>query len=230
MDESRDIEQSKPKRKAKKARRLFGRLRHRNARAQRCFLAAYARTGNISQSAKAARIDRDTHNNWLNFEGPAGEDYRHAFDQAKEMAADLLEQEARRRAVEGVVQYRFTKDGKPITHPKTGKPYVEYVHSDLLMRELLKGNRPEKYRDQPKSALSVEDVVTLVTALMAGIRAEIIAAIEDRARARALLSSIQAHVSRLLAIPELPVIDVTAADVADQGEPVAAPPPTEAPR
>ena len=215
MDESRDIEQAKPKRKAKRAPRVFRNLRHRNARAQRAFLIAYAKTGNVSQAAKAARISRDTHAHWLHYEGPAGEAYRLAFAEAEEMAADLLEQEARRRAVEGVVQYRFTKDGHPLKHPKTGKPYVEFVYSDLLMRELLKGNRPAKYRDQPKEALSVEDVVTLVTALMAGIRAEVIAAIEDRARARALLSSIQAHVSRLLVMPEMPALDVTAADVAD---------------
>ncbi len=203
MDEPRDIEHTKRKPKAKRARRLFGRLRHRNARAQRIFLACYAKTGNVSRSAKAARIDRETHQNWLKFPGLAGEDYRAAFAAAEEMAADVLEEEARRRAVTGLVRYRFDRHGNPLKHPMTGQPYYELEYSDLLMRELLKGNRPAKYRDQPKEAISVEEVVRLFAAFTAAIRAEVYAIVTDAEIATRLLSAVQVHVSKALALPDV---------------------------
>jgi hypothetical protein len=214
MDESRDSEQAKPKRQAKKARRLFGGLRHRNARAQRAFLAAYAKTGNISRSAKAARIDRDTHCNWLKFPGPAGEAYRAAFAVAEEMAADVLEEEARRRAVNGLVRFQFDRHGNPLKHPVTGKPYTETEYSDLLLRELLKGNRPAKYRDQPKEAVSVEDVVRLFAAFTAAFRAEVFSIVADAAIANRLLSAVQLRVSKALALPDVPATAAVSEPVA----------------
>ncbi len=214
MDEPQDTEQAKPKRKTKKAPRLFRRLRHRNARAQRAFLAAFARTGNVSQSAKAARIDRDTHAHWLKFEGPAGDDYRQAFDQAKEMAADVLEQEAVRRAVHGTVRYRFDRHGNPLKHPKTDKPYYELEYSDNLLRDLLRGTRPDKYRDQPREAVSVEDVVRLFAAFTAAFRAEVFTIVADAATANRLLSAVQLRVSRALALPDVPATAVASDPVA----------------
>src|SRR5690606_23292709 len=65
---------------------------------KRAFLAAYAETGNISRAAQMAEIDRSTHYIWMR-EDPA---YVEAFAYADQQAGDRLEEEARRRAVEGV--------------------------------------------------------------------------------------------------------------------------------
>ncbi|HEX6937920.1 MAG TPA: hypothetical protein VF158_00810, partial [Longimicrobiales bacterium] len=65
-----------------------------------------------------------------------------------EQAADHLEAEARRRALEGVERKQFTQRGDPIIDPATGKHYVERAYSDTLLIFLLKGARPERYRDR----------------------------------------------------------------------------------
>jgi hypothetical protein len=57
---------------------------------------------------------------------------------ALEQAADLLEAEARRRAVEGVTKPIMYKD-------KVATTVQEY--SDTLLIFLLKGTRPQKYRE-----------------------------------------------------------------------------------
>ncbi len=51
-----------------------------------------------------------------------------------------LEQEARRRAVEGVTRKKYDKDGNLIEE--------EQVYSDRLMEKLLEANNPEKFRPQ----------------------------------------------------------------------------------
>lgn len=117
---------------------------------KRAFLAAYARTGNVTQAAAAAGITRRTHYVWLHEDGPDGDAYREAFERAEEEAADWLEAEARRRAVEGVVRYKFDKKGNPLRHPVTGEPYYELEYSDTLLIFLLKGARPDKYADRQK--------------------------------------------------------------------------------
>lgn len=97
------------------------------ARRQQAFLAAFSATGVITTAAEAAQIDRSTHYEWL--EDP---DYEKRFHEAEEQAADILESEARRRAVEGVT--------KPIYQ---GKELVGHVqeYSDTLLTFLLSGRR-----------------------------------------------------------------------------------------
>jgi hypothetical protein len=107
------------------------------------FLAAYAQCGNVSQSADAADIDRHTHYEWL--ASDAG--YATAFAQAQERATEALERVARERATIGTVRKKFTQRGEPILDPETGKQYVEHEVSDTLLIFLLKGLRPDKYRE-----------------------------------------------------------------------------------
>ena len=72
-----------------------------------------------------------------------------------------MEEEARRRAVEGVAKLKFHQgqlihipvvdaDGQPVLaengEPKQ-KPYVEHEYSDTLLIFLLKGARPKKFRE-----------------------------------------------------------------------------------
>lgn len=117
-------------------------IQHRKKRA---FLAAYARLGNVTQAATAAGIDRSTHYAWLREEGPEGDAYRAAFAQAEEEAADWLEAEARRRAVEGVEEPVY-QGGKKVGTVRR--------YSDTLLIFLLKGARPDKYADRHKAELT----------------------------------------------------------------------------
>jgi hypothetical protein len=108
---------------------------------QRRFLAAYRETATITGAAREAGVDHKSHYRWRR-ECPA---YAAAFDRTQHEAADMLEDEARRRAVEGVRTIRYGRDGKPIIDPATGEPYVEVRYSDRLLMALLRANAPEKF-------------------------------------------------------------------------------------
>lgn len=107
---------------------------------KRAFLAAYAVTGNIASAAQAAGVHRTTHYDWLE----SDERYAVAFGQAHEVALDLLEQEARRRAVVGVRE-PYVHGGKVVTD-SNGEPLIRTTYSDTLLIFLLNGGRPDKYR------------------------------------------------------------------------------------
>ena len=101
------------------------------------FLEALRHTGNITKAAEVANCSRTNHYNWLKAD-TSGE-YEMAYRDAIEHAVDELETEARRRAIEG--------DEEPI-FDKTGREIGSRVRrSDVLLIFLLKGARPDKYRD-----------------------------------------------------------------------------------
>jgi hypothetical protein len=75
------------------------------------------------------------------------EGYSQRFKDAHAVAVDGLEEEARRRAVEGVRRYKFDK-GAPVLHPETRLPYFEHEYSDALLIFLLKGAKPDVYRER----------------------------------------------------------------------------------
>lgn len=110
---------------------------------QKAFIAAYKECGNISRACDIAEITRTTHYRWLK-----EDDYRENFEKAGEVAVDRLEEEARRRAVLGVEEPVFHR-GKQIA---TIKKY-----SDTLLIFLLKGARPQKYKDNAKVELVGKD-------------------------------------------------------------------------
>lgn len=99
------------------------------------FLANFALTGNVQEAAQAAGIGRRTHYDWLKQDQAYATQYGHA----SEDAADRMEREAYRRAVEGT--------DKPVYQ---GGELVGHVreYSDTLLIFLLKGVRPEKYRER----------------------------------------------------------------------------------
>ena len=103
---------------------------------QRAFLAAFRETGNVRLACEVAKVGRSSHYRWLDKDP----EYREAFELAKEDAADILEAEAYRRAVEGVEKPVGWYKGKP------GGTVREY--SDILLIFLLKALRPEKYRER----------------------------------------------------------------------------------
>ncbi len=99
------------------------------------FLASYAKCGNITKAAKAAKVDRKTVYN----RQEADAEFEAAMNAAQEEAVDLLEEEARRRAADGTLKPIFYKGEKVAT-------VREY--SDTLLIVLLKANRPEKYKER----------------------------------------------------------------------------------
>lgn len=111
---------------------------------KRVFLQAYSRYGNVTKAAEIAGVDRATHYEWIH----SDEQYAEAFQQAQEAAADYLEQEAWRRATEGVEQDVFYKDKKIATKKE---------YSDTLLIFLLKGIRPEKYKERNATELTGPD-------------------------------------------------------------------------
>jgi len=111
---------------------------------QAAFLASFSEMGNISRACKAANVGRQTHYNWM--EDAA---YREAFSEAQDQAIDVLETEARRRAIEGVRKLKF-HEGQALIDPMTGEYYQELDYSDTLLIFLMKGARPNVYRDNTK--------------------------------------------------------------------------------
>jgi hypothetical protein len=97
------------------------------------FLETLRGCGNIRESAAAAGVHRATAYRARD----ADAEFAEAWDDALDEAADVLEMEARRRAIDGVeepVYFRGREVGKVRRY------------SDTLLMFLLKGIRPEKYR------------------------------------------------------------------------------------
>ena len=103
--------------------------------AQPAFLAAYAKCGNITNAARAAGISWSTHRLWLRDD----EKYREAFELAEGVLIGQLEDEAWRRAVEGIEKPVFYKG------VQCGS-YRRYSNRLLIM--LLKCRKPKKYGDR----------------------------------------------------------------------------------
>lgn len=139
---------------------------------KRRFLIHYAQCGNVSKAARKVGVARKTHYSWYE-KDPV---YQEQFQYADEIATDRLEEEATRRAVEGVGKLKFYK-GAPIMipcdkddenavlmegpdgTPMWQRPYVEHEYSDRLLTVLLKARRPEKYMQQPKTNVSINQTV-----------------------------------------------------------------------
>ena len=117
---------------------LFPGITHNKKRA---FLAAFAEVGTVTRAAEISGVCRKSHTNWLKSDS----DYADAFALAEQQACDRLEQEARRRAVEGV--------DKPV-YQRGVKVGVVREYSDTLLIFLMKGAMPEKYKDRVSQEFS----------------------------------------------------------------------------
>ncbi len=110
------------------------------------FIAALAKRGVVLDACRAAHVGRATA-----YEHKAADpEFAKAWAAALEEAADAMEHEAWRRAVEGLVRKKFTRTGEPITDPATGNQYFEREYSDSLLQFLLKASRPGKFRETAK--------------------------------------------------------------------------------
>lgn len=111
------------------------RVRVSTLKAQALFLREFALCGNVSRACLAAAIGRSTlYGDWLKAAA-----FHELYLQAVDDAADLLEEEARRRAVDGVEKPVF-QGGREVG--------VIREYSDALLTLLLKGKRPETYRER----------------------------------------------------------------------------------
>lgn len=88
---------------------------------KRAVLRAFIQTHHVSNSCAQAGISREMHYHWLRTDP----DYKDAFAEAREMAGDLLEDVATQRAI-------GTQEG----------------WSDTLLIFLLKGAKPETYKER----------------------------------------------------------------------------------
>jgi hypothetical protein len=130
------------------------------ANRSRVFLCAFEVTGNITLAASAAGITRGMHYRRLK-KDPV---YKAAFDVSQEIAIGVLEDEATRRAVEGIEELVLfqgrvcyapviddeglivlNEEGKPII---SRRPLKKRTYSDSMLQFLLRGARPEKYRER----------------------------------------------------------------------------------
>lgn len=101
---------------------------HNPSRLKERFLEAFRANGNITVAAQEVGISRRLHYTWL--EEDRDGSYTQAYADATESAADLLEAEARRRAVDGVEEPVGWYKGEP------GGTVRRY--SDTLLIVLLK--------------------------------------------------------------------------------------------
>jgi hypothetical protein len=115
------------------------------------FLESLRKTGgNIARAARAENIDRSTAYRWREEDSAFAEQW----DAAIEDGLDDLEEEARRRAYTGLRQAVFYK-GEVVGY--------EYEYSDTLMIFLLKGGRPQKYKDRTDVTTNDKDLPATFT-------------------------------------------------------------------
>jgi hypothetical protein len=107
--------------------------------AQKRFLQTFAEVGTIREACRQANVGRRTHYDWM--EDPA---YRAAFEDAKEDAVDGLVEECRRRARDGVEEPVFYL-GQQVGAIRK--------YSDSMLMFLIRGWRPDTYREQWKGEL-----------------------------------------------------------------------------
>lgn len=111
---------------------------HQQARtliAKAKFLIDFAQCGNVLRSAASAGVDRRTIYGWQ----ASDPKFKAMCDEALEDALDRLEEEARRRAYNGVRE-PVVSAGKLVTYVRK--------YSDTLLITLLKGKRPDTYRER----------------------------------------------------------------------------------
>ncbi len=132
---------AKPEQKAGKAEQRTTREKKERAfrfvrnTKQNAFLNALAKTGTVKGAAQLSGESRANHYRWLDDDA-----YRVGVGRARRMAADLLEDEAWRRGVEGDERAVYNKRGIRVDT-------VRY-YSDRLLEKLLAANLPEKYKER----------------------------------------------------------------------------------
>lgn len=122
------------------------------------FLDTLSATGNVSAAARAAQVARSTCYRTRRLDA----DFAEQWTDAEEAAVDLLEAEARRRALDGVE--RPLVGGGKLIRDDDGKVVMVREYNDRLLEFLLKAHRPDKYRDKTETGgKTARDPVPLPT-------------------------------------------------------------------
>ena len=133
------------------------------------FLQALANSGSVTAAIAVANTSR-TRVYALRKADPA---FASAWEEAEEIATDRLEEEARRRAVEGVAE-PLVSAGK-LVRDEDGQPIAVRRYSDHLLLALLKAHRPPRRERSVRFELpalrSATDAATAMAALTAGVAA-----------------------------------------------------------
>jgi hypothetical protein len=133
------------------------------------FLQALADTGSVTTAVAVAGTSR-TRVYELRKADPA---FASAWEEAEEIATDRLEDEARRRAVEGVAE-PLVSAGK-LVRDADDQPIIVRRYSDHLLLALLKARRPSRrerpVRFQLPALRSTADAASAMAALTAGVAA-----------------------------------------------------------
>jgi hypothetical protein len=144
------------------------RLRLNSARRQ-AFLRALAETGNVSAAVEIAGTSRSRVYE-LRKSDPS---FALAWEEAEETAADALEAEARRRAIEGT-QEPLVSAGR-IVRDDDGQPIAIRRYSDNLLLALIKAHRPPRRERSARFQLpelrSAADAASAMALLAAGVAA-----------------------------------------------------------
>ncbi len=114
------------------------------------FIQAFTTAGTVGAACRAIDIHRNTYHAWMSRDP----DFVVEMVVAKEEVADMLEAAAIKRATKGVsknVYHRGEKIGTEITY------------SDVLLIFMLKGLRPEKYRDNYIPSTTDANMVSITT-------------------------------------------------------------------
>jgi hypothetical protein len=114
---------------------------------QRGFLAAYAANGgNISAACREAECERKSYWHWVNHKDEAQREmFKSALADSHEQACQSLEDEATRRAVQGI--------DKPVFYQGEQCGTIR-EYSDVLLIFRMKGALPEKYGDKSKTEIT----------------------------------------------------------------------------
>lgn len=111
------------------------------------YLSMLRKTGNKSVSARAIGFAPSTVIRHRQEDSSFDADCIEALDEA----ADALEAEARRRAVEGVLREKSIGSGD------NARFIEEYQYSDTLLIRLLEANKPQKFAQRTKAEISNPD-------------------------------------------------------------------------
>jgi len=124
-------------------------------RARETFIVNLAAGASITKACEIAAIGRTTAYEWR----AADEAFAALWDEALEAGIDRLEDEARRRAVEGV-EKPVVAMGK-IARNDDGTVLMIREYSDTLLALMLKAKKPKEYRDRLDLNANVAGAVTL---------------------------------------------------------------------